>query len=238
MEISQTQTKPSEQNEQFDQTLNDNLIKSTQQVSSLEQEIASRLAMFGGSLRPEEQILTVVEATPVIQASETPQSDKSAIDDLQAPQVDLTDDNNQFEERIRKLLIKSTQSLSSLEHEIASRKAQLDRLGEHLPAEEPPTLEGAEAHQFESDPQHSSLEQEIARQNEQIRQLEANLQAETDKQVRLSKEFDAILASKDFEIRRLTQETLEIKAQVSEVLVALQEHFDEKVALLETGQGV
>ena len=80
----------------------------------------------------------------------------------------------------------------------------------------------------------SSLEQEVASKNERLEKSEADLLAEKDKLAKLSQEFEENQAVKESEVIRLTKEKLEIKSQVSEVLLELQEHFAYKTALLET----
>lgn len=82
--------------------------------------------------------------------------------------------------------------------------------------------------------QVASLEHELTGKKKQIETLETKVLAEKDEQVNLSKTFDEKIAEKDSEIRRLTREKLEIKSEVSDVLLELQEHFAYKTALLES----
>ncbi|WP_460056483.1 hypothetical protein [Pseudolactococcus yaeyamensis] len=78
------------------------------------------------------------------------------------------------------------------------------------------------------------LEQEVATKNARLRAVEVDLQSEKNQVANLSQELETSLASKAAEITRLTKEKLEIKSQVSEALLELQEHFDYKTTLLET----
>jgi chromosome segregation ATPase len=90
----------------------------------------------------------------------------------------------------------------------------------------------------QSEAQITSLNQALASQNGQLDQLEANLRLEKENLAQLSKAFEENLAAKEAEIARLTQEKLETKAEVSEVLLNLEEHFAHKTAVLETEREV
>ncbi|AYG00853.1 hypothetical protein [Lactococcus allomyrinae] len=82
--------------------------------------------------------------------------------------------------------------------------------------------------------QVASLEHELTSKKKQIETLETKVLAEKDEQVNLSKTFDEKVAEKDAEMMRLTREKLEIKSEVADVLLELQEHFAYKTALLES----
>lgn len=82
--------------------------------------------------------------------------------------------------------------------------------------------------------QHLKFEQELAAKNASLSALEAELQSEKAQVTNLTQDFETALATKAAEIKDLTKEKLEIKSQVSGVLLELQEHFDYKTALLET----
>jgi chromosome segregation ATPase len=79
-----------------------------------------------------------------------------------------------------------------------------------------------------------ALKQEITCKDEQLADLTTDLQAEKELFAKLSKDFEDSLAVKNAEISRLTRENLEIKGQVSEVLLDLEAHFSQKTASLET----
>lgn len=74
----------------------------------------------------------------------------------------------------------------------------------------------------------------MVEKNAKLQTAEIALQAEKDRFTKLTQELEDALSSKATEVKALTKEKLEIKSQVSEVLIELQEHFDYKTALLET----
>ncbi|GHU35439.1 hypothetical protein FACS1894192_00070 [Bacilli bacterium] len=90
------------------------------------------------------------------------------------------------------------------------------------------------AQRDKSKQQLSALEGELATKTEQLSTVEVALEVEKEKVTSLSQTLETSSSTKDAEIKQLTKEKLEIKSQVSEVLLELQEHFDYKTALLET----
>ena len=129
-------------------------------------------------------------------------------------------------EQMKKLghqLMALKQRLAASEQENENLKLECDNL-RHGQLKESKALLDKKSAEFEKTlgEQRIKLEQEMVEKNAKLQTAEIALQAEKDR------------FTKATEVKALTKEKLEIKSQVSEVLIELQEHFDYKTALLET----
>jgi hypothetical protein len=141
-------------------------------------------------------------------------------------------------EQMKKLghqLMALKQRLAASEQENENLKLECDNL-RHGQLKESKALLDKKSAEFEKTlgEQRIKLEQEMVEKNAKLQTAEIALQAEKDRFTKLTQELEDALSSKATEVKALTKEKLEIKSQVSEVLIELQEHFDYKTALLET----
>jgi chromosome segregation ATPase len=141
-------------------------------------------------------------------------------------------------EQMKKLghqLMALKQKLAASEQENENLKLECDNL-RHGQLKESKALLDKKSAEFEKTlgEQRIKLEQEMVEKNAKLQTAEIALQAEKDRFTKLTQELEDALSSKATEVKALTKEKLEIKSQVSEVLIELQEHFDYKTALLET----
>lgn len=127
------------------------------------------------------------------------------------------------------------QRLRRFEQENENLKLECDNLRHGQLKESKALLDKKSAEFFEKHLVNSGLNsnKKWSKKNAKLQTAEIALQAEKDRFTKLTQELEDALSSKATEVKALTKEKLEIKSQVSEVLIELQEHFDYKTALLE-----